>query len=219
MQPPPALKIDYHKGIVRSKSITDVVMLMSEREENEHDRITVIRCATNPDTTRNGWAGMAWHPSATDPNVHLTLEFSNEHESWKRHVNRVEYLRMKFEYRARVEVFERQQVIETEQQEMEDAETQRVQRIKALIRLITRKLDDFEGAELNYDEEVKLLNEIRTLGAQVQELEEVLREEVSTSSEGAEFEDEGFYEMEEQGPLDSTCLRRDSAQPTPSESD
>lgn len=189
MPPPPALKIEYHQGFARSKSIKDIVLLMSEREEREHNSVTVIRCATTPETTRNGFAGQAWHPSAADPKIHLTLEFSDGYNIWKRHVNREQYQHMKYEDRQRAQLFEHKHVEET-------TDTQRRQKIKNLIRTIARKLDVFSDANLDFSEEAILLREVREMTAHFRELEEVLEENEMVSSEQEGCEDEGFFEMD-----------------------
>ncbi|QDS73819.1 hypothetical protein FKW77_006227 [Venturia effusa] len=97
-----------------------------------------------------------------------------------------------------VHVFFGSAVTETLQQKADDAERQKRQKIKNLIRAIMRKLEDFAGVDLNCEEEAKLLREVRDLGGHVRALEEMLSESGPEASEAREFEDEGFFEADEE---------------------
>lgn len=82
-------------------------------------------------------------------------------------------------------------VAEIVQQNIEAADKQRQQMVKNLIRSVVRKLGEYTDANLDYDEEKKLLEEVRTMSRHLRDLEEALEEQESVTYTREKDEEEG----------------------------
>lgn len=82
-------------------------------------------------------------------------------------------------------------VAETVQQNIAAADKQRQQRIENLLRSVVRKLNESTDANLDYDEEKKLLEEARTLSRHLEEQESVPYTREKDEGEGDERYESG----------------------------